>query len=122
MIATKSPSFSSKVPGQTRRRISALLDALDGGLAVLDRVAGAGMEEAVVAAGRAGGDLAALHERHAEAAEDEVVGERAAGAAAAHDRDVVRLAGKSRDRHLLRSAPGECCPGPATGARAGRMV
>ena len=59
-----------------------------------------------MAARGAGGDLAALHERHAEPAQDEVVGQGAAGAAAPHDDDVEGLAGKSGEGHVLRSAPG----------------
>ena len=59
-----------------------------------------------MAARRAGGELAALDERHPEPAQDEVVGEGAAGAAATHDGDVEGLPGKSGDGHVLRSAPG----------------
>ena len=65
-----------------------LLDALHGGLVVVHGVARAAVQQAVVATGRAGRELAALDERDAQAAQREVVRERAAGSAAADDQDM----------------------------------
>ncbi len=69
----------------------------------------------MVPARGAGRYLATLEEGHPEPPQDEVVGERAARAPAAHDHDVERLSGKSRDGHVLRSAPGSGCPGSRDG-------
>jgi hypothetical protein len=53
-----------------------LLDALDRGLLVGDGVAGSRVEQAVVAAGRARGQLTPLDQGDRQTAEGEVVGER----------------------------------------------
>ena len=65
-------------------------DALDRGGTVGRGVAGAAVEQAMMAPRGSGSDLAPLDEGHAQAAERQIVGQSAAGAAAADDQDVRR--------------------------------
>ena len=76
--------------------------------AIVHGVAGARVQQPVVAAGGPRGELAALDQRHPEPAQRQVVGERAPGAAPADDQDVWRIAGwprcGSRHRREYRTA------------------
>ena len=74
------------------------------------------VQQSVVATGGARGELAALDQRDPDAAQRQVVGERAAGAAAADDQDVWRIAGCPRCDRVIdasiaprRSASGPTC-------------
>ena len=82
--------------GDARQDV-ALRDAFDRGLRVLDRVPSPRMEQAVVAAGRSGGDLAALDQCHGDASECEVVGGGGARRTGADD-ERRRVAPKVRPR------------------------
>ena len=74
--------------GCDRAQDAVLLDAFHRRLVVVHGVPRAAVQQAVVTSRRPRRELAAFDERDAHAAEGQVVGERAAGAAAAHDQDV----------------------------------
>ena len=86
--ATNSPSFSSKLPGQMRRSVvfSTMHSIADSRSD--DGVARAAVQQAVMTARRPGGEIAALDERHAQAAQRQVVRERASRSAPADDQDM----------------------------------
>jgi hypothetical protein len=63
-------------------------DALDRRLGVLDRVAGAAVQQPMVTSGGAGGDLPTLDQRDRKLTQDQIVRERASGPPATHDDDV----------------------------------
>ena len=102
-----------------------LLDALHRRLAVVDRVAPAAVEHPVVATRRAGGQLAPLDQRDAQAAQGEVMRERAAGATAAHDENVpVVPIGFHLKSSLRPDGPYGAAAAPPSGAgtRKGRVL
>ena len=85
-----------------------LLDAFDRGLAVVHGVARPRVQQPMVAAGGARGEFAALDQRDPDAAQRQVVRERAARAATSDDQDVWCIAGwprcGSRHRREYRTA------------------
>ena len=88
-----------------------LADALLGGVRVLDRVAAAGVEQAVEAPARALGQVEAVDEHHVEAAQRRVPGHAGARGAATDHQDVGAERGHGVEPYRVEG--GRCGP-PST--------